>query len=438
MLATIAITLLTLVTAQSVVETSSPKACAEECLRYGYEFCTRTNLEAGFCCTAERGCPSDLREATAFCSYDVASHLAAFTCPTDTRCGPSRVVEAESDWHRLYVDQRDMRSGDTCIYQIAALDPKDEDLIELDAIQIENAELAIYYGKDSLYKRASKTKLMVLDGRENQAFPSDQPLYLVADFTQDGASGFFLEYRKLGKLAAEPSPKPTEAEDAGSLGEEGLFYALSLAATFLLMASICLAYVALKVQTERRRNLEQVKISPSLELGPAGCAGGTAETEASLGRDGAWRAHSEDPHEKSQAAQFEELQRAWEKLNRRQKPGKGVKMIDQVILEDEAEDATTPYGSLKAAGRRGTRTADGELRTQPGTEAAEDKYELPLDDEPLGSERGLLHTSRENMRALDAIVEEFGDTSTQAGAHGCHAGRSDARPAHGASYPGSP
>ena len=60
-----------------------------------------------------------------------------------------------------------MKSGDTCVYEIAAMDPKDGDLIELDAIQIENAELAIYYGKDSLYKRASKTKLAVLEGREN-------------------------------------------------------------------------------------------------------------------------------------------------------------------------------------------------------------------------------------------------------------------------------
>ena len=97
------------------------------------------------------------------------------------------------------------------------------------------------------------------------------------------------------------------ASDAGTFGDEKLFYALSLAATFLLMASICLAYVALKVHAERRRNLEQAKVSPALELGPVRCAGGTAETDASLARDNAWRVTSEDPHEKSQAEQFEEL-----------------------------------------------------------------------------------------------------------------------------------
>ena len=104
MFATIAITLLTLVTAQSELRMSDPTECADECLRYGFEFCARSDLSSGFCCTAEHGCPSGLREAAAYCSYDIASHLRAFTCPTDTRCGPSKVVEAESDWRRLYVD----------------------------------------------------------------------------------------------------------------------------------------------------------------------------------------------------------------------------------------------------------------------------------------------------------------------------------------------
>ena len=50
----------------------------------------------------------------------------------------------------------------------------------------------------------------------------------------------------------------------------------------------------------------------------------------------------------------------------------------------------------------------------------------------------LSESRREHRRALDALVEEFEETSTCAGANGWAAARSDAHLVQGVSHPGSP
>ena len=97
-----------------------------------------------------------------------------------------------------------------------------------------------------------------------------------------------------------------------------LLYALCLVATFLIMVIICFAYVAIKICAIRMKNLEQTKINSTQEYKT-----NKPESETSSTTE-VWRIHDQNPHEKSQAEQFEELQKAWEKVNRRTKAIKGV------------------------------------------------------------------------------------------------------------------
>ena len=43
-----------------------------------------------------------------------------------------------------------MSAGETCVYEIKAMDYREGDAIEIDTLELMNAEISVYYGKNSL------------------------------------------------------------------------------------------------------------------------------------------------------------------------------------------------------------------------------------------------------------------------------------------------
>ena len=56
-----------------------------------------------------------------------------------------------------------MLAGESCEYQITVSNYREGDLIEIDTLEITNADIHIYYGKNSLYRRGSTIKLSMPD-----------------------------------------------------------------------------------------------------------------------------------------------------------------------------------------------------------------------------------------------------------------------------------
>ena len=59
-------------------------------------------------------------------------------------------MEAKAEWTQLFEDYDNMSAGETCEYEIRAMDYREGDLIEIDSQELVNVEVSVYYGKDSL------------------------------------------------------------------------------------------------------------------------------------------------------------------------------------------------------------------------------------------------------------------------------------------------
>ena len=82
-----------------------------------------------------------------------------------------------------------MMFDDSCIYQISIPDYVEGDLIELDVIMIDDVDITVYSGKNSLSKMVNKTNLSVINLKNSSTwgFPTRFPIYIVVDFVGQGS-----------------------------------------------------------------------------------------------------------------------------------------------------------------------------------------------------------------------------------------------------------
>ena len=77
------------------------------------------------------------------------------------------------------------------------------------------------------------------------AIPCEHPIYIVAEFSEDSNSGFFLEYHKLGLLVSEPL--------TGSENEKRM-YIITLIAVCIFIAAFGFTLFFLKFRSLSHRN----------------------------------------------------------------------------------------------------------------------------------------------------------------------------------------